>query len=135
MPYTVVCVKLETYKQLMRGVTVVMGLIVAVGVLQNNIVIALVGMTICMLTIFLARRTVTERDWDERTVIIYQKSSQATLSITVTVLAVVGLGLILLSRQGYLVYEELGSQIAMLVLLIMGLKAFFDWYYRKKYGD
>jgi uncharacterized membrane protein len=87
-----------------------------------------------MLVLYLARREVTERSYDERTVIINQKSSQATLSISVTSLAVVGLSLILLSGQGYLGYEVLGFQLAMLSLLVMALKAFFDWYYRNRFG-
>ena len=87
-----------------------------------------------MLTLYLAKREVTERDTDERTAIINQKSSQTTLSITVTSLAVVGLVLFILSRQGYLGYEELGFQLEVLGLIVMSLKAFFDWYYRNRLG-
>ena len=134
LQYIVVYVKLETYKQLMRAVAAAMGLIIAVGVVVNNIAITLIGLTAGMLVLYLARREVTERSYDERTVIINQKSSQATLSITVTSLAVVGLSLILLSGQGYLGYEVLGFQLAMLSLLVMALKAFFDWYYRNRFG-
>ena len=94
LPYIVVYVKLETYKQLMRAVAAAMGLIIAVGVVVNNIAITLIGLTAGMLVLYIARREVTERNYDERTVIINQKSSQATLSITVTSLAVVGLSLI-----------------------------------------
>ncbi len=130
----VVRLKLETYKLVVKTVAAAMGLIVAVGVVLNNFAVPLAGVTSSMLIIFLARRRVTELDKDERTNVINQKSSQATLSVTVVSLTVVGLSLILLSRQGILQYEELGFQIAMLGLLVMALKSFFDWYYAKQYG-
>ena len=126
--------KLETYKQMVRAVTAAMGGIVAVGIVLNNIPLLLAGLTIGMLSIYLAKRKVTEQDKDERTIMINQKSSQVTLSITVVSLAVVGLSLFLLSRQGYLGYEELGFQLEIIGLLVMGLKAFFDWYYRDRLG-
>ena len=132
--YTVMLLKLETYKQLVRIVAAAMAAIVAVGIGFNNIPVLLAALTVGMLTLYLVKREVTERDTDERTAIINQKSSQTTLSITITLLTVVGLVLFLLSRQGYLSYEDLGFQLEVLGLLVMSLKAFFDWYYRNRLG-
>ncbi len=126
--------RLDTYKQFLRIVTVTMGLIIAVGVVLNNYVLPLAGLTACMLVIYVVRRRTTELDRDERTSMINQKSSQATLSVTIVSLSMAGLALIILSREGILPYEELGFQVAMLGLLVMALKAFFDWYYRSRYG-
>ena len=132
--YVVMWMKIESYKQLVRVVTATMGFIVALSVVLNNILLLLAAITMGMLIIYLAKRQVAEKDRDERTAIINQKASQATLSITVITLAISGLTLILLSRQGYLNYEQVGFQLSMVGLLIMSLKAFFDWYYRNQYG-
>jgi uncharacterized membrane protein len=126
--------KLEAYKQIQRAVAAGMGIVVAIGVVLNNFLLPLAGITLGMLFLFLSGRNVKERISDERTATINLKSSQATLSITIVALSIVGLALIMLSRTGYLPYEELGFQIAMLGLLIMALKAFFDWYYRNRFG-
>ena len=132
--YVVMWMKIESYKQLVRVVTATMGFIVALSVVLNNILLLLAAITMGMLIIYLAKRQVAEKDRDERTAIINQKASQATLSITVITLAISGLILILLSRQGYLNYEQVGFQLSVVGLLIMSLKAFFDWYYRNQYG-
>lgn len=126
--------KLETYKQIQRAVAAGMGIVVAVGVVLNNLLLPLTGLTLGMLILFLSRRDVKERVNDERTATINLKSSQATLSITIVTLSLVGLALVMLSRAGYLPYEEMGFQVAMLGLLIMALKAFFDWYYSNRFG-
>jgi uncharacterized membrane protein len=126
--------KLESYKQIQRAVAAGMGIVVAVGVVLNNLLLPLAGLTLGMLLLFLSRTDVKERVSDERTATINMRSSQATLSITIVTLSLVGLAVAMLSRAGYLPYEELGFQIAMLGLSIMALKAFFDWYYRNRFG-
>ena len=126
--------KLETYKQIQRAVAAGMGIVVAVGVVLNNLLLPLAGLTLGMLLLFLSRRDVKERVNDERTATIILMSSQATLSITIVTLSLAGLALVMLSRAGYLPYEELGFQISTLGLIIMALKAFFDWFYQNRFG-
>jgi uncharacterized membrane protein len=68
------------------------------------------------------------------TTFINMKAAQATLSIAVITVAFAGLGLILLSRQGFLDYEQLGFYLAIQALMTMSVKAFFDWYYKNHLG-
>ena len=126
--------KLESYKQVLRAVTAAMGVVVAAGVALNSLLLPLAGMTAGMLLVYAARRRVKETSHDERTALIQQKAAQATLSITVVATAFIGLGLMLLSRQGLLGYEQQGYQLAFLSLFIMSAKAFFDWYYKNRLG-
>jgi uncharacterized membrane protein len=127
-------VKLESYRQVLRAVTAFMGVVVAAGVALNSLLLPLVGVTAGMLLLYAARRTVQETSHDERTVLIQQKAAQATLSMTIIATAFIGLGLMLLSRQGLLSYEQQGYQLAFLSLFIMSAKAFFDWYYKNRLG-
>lgn len=126
--------KLESYKQLSRVVTFSIGLIVAIGVALNNLILPLVGITGGMLVLYSTKQRVKEIERDERTAFITQRASQATLSVTIIVVSFLGLGLMLLSRAGILDYEQLGFYLALLGLLIMSLRAFFDWYYKNRLG-
>ena len=124
----------ESYGLTQKAVAAAIGIIVAVGVARNNILVPIVTVTVGMLILYLARRKVQETSHDERTILIRQKAAQATLSITIVATAFIGLGLILLSRQGFLNYEQEGYQLAFLSLFIMSAKTFFDWYYRNRLG-
>ena len=126
--------KLESYKQVLRAVTATMGVVIAAGVALNSLLLPLAGVTAGMLLLYEARRSVKQTSHDERTALIQQKAAQATLSITVVATAFIGLGLMLLSRQGLLSYEQEGYQLAFLSLFIMSAKAFFDWYYKNRLG-
>ena len=126
--------KLDSYKKLLRIVTFSIAIIVAFGVVLNNLIIPLSGVIVGFLVLYLGRQSVKEVDRDERTSIISQKASTATLSVSITVTALLGIGLVFLSRAGYLNYEDLGFLLAMQSLIIMSLKVFFDWYYRNRLG-
>jgi len=126
--------KLESYRLVLRAAAAAIGIIVAVGVALNSMLLPLAGLVAGMLVIYAARRTVQETSHDERTILIQQKAAQATLSITIVATAFISLGLILLSRQGLLSYEQQGYQLAILSLFIMSAKAFFDWYYKNRLG-
>jgi uncharacterized membrane protein len=126
--------KLESYRLILRTVTAAIGIVVAVGVALNSFLLPLAGVTVGMLLLYAARRTVQETSHDERTVLIQQKAAQATLSMTILATAFIGLGLMVLSRQGLLSYEQQGYQLAILSLFIMSAKAFFDWYFKNRLG-
>ena len=126
--------KLESYKLTQRAVATAVGIGVAVGVTLDNIFLPIVALTAGMLVLYAARRQIQETNHDERTILIQQKAAQATLSITVVVTAFFGLGLILLSKQGFFNYEQEGYELAFLSLFVMSAKAFFDWYYKNRLG-
>ncbi len=126
--------KFESYRLVLKAVVVVIGIVVAVGVLLNSLLLPLAGVTACMFLLYAIRRSVRETRHDERTALIQQKAAQVTLSVTVVATAFIGLGLMLLSRQGVLNYEQQGYQLAILSLLVMSAKMFFDWYYRNRLG-
>ena len=125
---------LESYRLIQKAVAAAIGIIVAVGVARNNILLPIVTITVGMLILYLARRGLQETSHDERTILIQQKAAQTTLSITIVATAFIGLGLILLSGQGFFNYEQEGYQLAFLSLFIMSVKAFFDWYYKNRLG-
>jgi len=126
--------RLESYKMVLRIVTFSTGLITAIGVVLNSLFLPLTGITAGMLILYAAKQRVEERDRDERTTLINLKAAQATLSIAVIIMAFAGLSLILLSREGFLDYEQMGFYLAIQALMIMSAKAFFDWYYKNRLG-
>lgn len=126
--------ELSTFKQIRNGVAVGMGIITAIGAVMNSILIPLVGISIGIIIIYLAKQGVTEIDVDERVILISQKASTATLALSIATMSFTGLFLIILSKGGYAQFEQLGYTLNFLALMIMGLRSFFHWLYKHKLG-
>jgi len=126
--------ELATFKQIRNGTTVGMGILTATGVVMNSFLIPLVGISLGMIILYLAKQRVTEIDVDERIILISQKASTATLALSIVTMAFTGLFLIIISRRGYADFEQLGYALDFLALIMMGLRSFFHWHYKHKLG-
>ncbi len=126
--------KLEKYRRIRSGIIVAIATVIAYGVVQNSIFIALAAVTFGIITLYLLRRGLAEIVHDERTVLIRSKAATATLAIVTVTMAIVGLSLIFLSGQGIGNYEQIGYLLAFQTNIILVLNALLSYYYRNKLG-
>ena len=91
-------IKMETstFKQIRKGAATGMGVLTAIGVAMNSFLIPLVGVSIGMIVIYLAKQRVKEIDVDERIILISQKASAATLALSIVTMSFTGLFLLFL---------------------------------------
>ncbi len=126
--------ELETYKRVRSAVTALTGVVVAYAVLQNSIFIAIAGITIGMVVLLVTRRSVAEVTHDERSATIQNKAASATLAVTTVGLAIVGLSMVFLGRQGFGDFEGIGYVLAILANVVLGLNALLRYYYARLLG-
>ena len=126
--------ELEIYKRIRSAIAALIGAIVAYAVLQNSIFVAIAGVTIGMVVLLVTRRSIVEVTRDERSVMIQNRAASTTLSVTTVGLAIVGLSMVILGRQGIGDFEETGYVLAILANIILLLNASFNYYYRNKLG-
>lgn len=126
--------KLEKYKRVRDAIVVAIAMLMAFGVIQNSILIALAAVTFGIVTLYLLRRGLTEIVHDERTILIRSKAASATLAIITVGMAVIGLSLIFLSGQGIGNYKQIGYVLAFQTNIILALDALLNYYYRNKLG-
>jgi uncharacterized membrane protein len=125
---------LENYKKTRSVITVLIGVVIAYAVLQNNISIAIAGVTIGLMAMLVLRRNFVEVTHDERSAMIQNKAASATLAITTVGLALVGLGMVFIGRQGNGNFEETGYILAILANCVLGLNAVMSYYYNGRMG-
>ena len=126
--------KLEKYKRVRDAIVVAIAVLMAIGVVQSSIFIALAAVTFGIVTLSLLRRGLTEIEHDERTVLIRSKAASTTLAIATVAMSVTGLSLVFLSGQGIGNYEQIGYLLAFQALIILALRSLLDYYYRYKLG-
>jgi uncharacterized membrane protein len=126
--------ELETYKRVRSAITALTGVVVAYAVLQNSIFIAIAGITIGMVALLVTRRSVAEVTHDERSATIQNKAASATLAVTTVGLAIVGLSMVFLGRQGFGDFEGTGYVLAILANVVLGLNALLRYYYARLLG-
>ena len=124
----------ETYNRIRAGVAAGIGIIMAVSILRNAWALALGGVLLGMVILYLAKQRVKEIIYDERTKQVREKAANATLGLITVLLAVVGILLIETTYWGYSSNRELGYMMAFLANIILGINAFFNWYYDRKLG-
>ena len=126
--------KLEEYKKIRNAVIVVIAALVAFGVVQNSIFIALVAVTFGIVALFILRRGLIEIAHDERTILISSKAASATFAIITVGMAAIGLSLVFLSGQGIGSYEQTGYLLAFQASIISVLNALLNYYYKNRLG-
>ena len=126
--------ELETYRRLRSAVAALIGVVVAYAVLQNSIFIAVAGVTLGMIALLISRSSVAEVTHDERSAMIQNKAASATLAITTVGLAVVGLSMVFLGRQGFGDFEQTGYILAILANVVLVLNALLRYYYAGRLG-
>jgi len=124
----------ETYNRIRAAVAALIAIIIAVSVLRNTWSLALGGVLLGMAVLYTAKKRVDQVLYDERTKIVREKAANATLGLVTVMLAVVGIGLIETSYWGCTANRELGYMMAFLANIILGVNAFFNWYYDNRLG-
>ncbi len=124
----------ETYNRIRAAVAALIGITMAVSVLWNTWSLALGGVLLGMVVLIIAKRRVDDVLYDERTKLVKEKAANATLGLVTVSLAVVGIGLVEASYLGYTANKELGYMLAFLANIILGVNAFFNWYYKNQMG-
>ncbi len=124
-----------TEKTLRRWTAViagVLGAVVAGSIIANNFVVPLVAVVLAMGIMYMLRRRTKEVTKDERTTLLYQKASVATISICVPIMALAGLILFALRER---LSPEMGAAGYVLAYVACGLlivhSAFYSYYSRK----
>lgn len=123
-----------TYNRIRAAIGVFVGLIMAISILRNTWALALGGVLLSMVVLYLAKQRVSVPLYDERTKTVREKAASATLGLITVLLAVVGIGLVETSYWGFTANRELGYMMAFLANIILGVNAFFNWYYDKQLG-
>jgi putative transcriptional regulator len=127
-------VELETYKKARSVITVLIGAVIAYSVLQNSIFTAIVGVTIGLMALLVLRRSVAAVTHDERSAMIQNKAASATLAITTVGLAIVGLSMVFIGRQGLGDFEGTGYILAIIANFVLGLNVLMNYYYSRRLG-
>ena len=126
--------KLETYNRIRTAIAFAIAILMAYGVLQNNIFITVLAITSGIIALYISRRGLSKIVHDERTILIRSKAASATVAITTVAMAIVGLSLVFLSGQGIGNYEQIGYLLAYQATIILCLNAVLSYYYRNKLG-
>ena len=126
--------ELETYRKVRSAIAALIGVMLAYAVMQNSIFIAVAGVTMGMVALLISRRSVAEVIHDERSTLIQSKASSATLALTTGGLAVVGLSMVFLGRQGFGDFEQTGYILAILANVVLVLNALLRYYYAGRLG-
>ena len=125
---------LKEYRRIMALTIFAMMLLVAYGVIQSDIFIGLIAVTLGVIFLFYLGKGLTEVVHDERTVIIQNRAASATIAIITVSMTVIGLSLILLNWEGIGNYELIGYLLAFQASFILILNTLLSYYYRKKLG-
>lgn len=124
----------ETYNRIRAAVAVGVGLVMAFSVLRNSWALASGTVILALVVLFTAKKQVDVVLYDERSVIIREKAANATLNLVTVAFAAIGLGLIETSFWGYNANRDFGHLFAYIAFIIMGINAFFNWYYKDRLG-
>ena len=126
--------KLESYRKVRGAVAALMGACVAMGVIAGEVFVVIAGVMLGLLILYVSGRKISEIAQDERSALIRSKAASATLGIAIVGMAAVGLLMVLLGRQGLGDYEQVGYLLAYQACIVLGLNAFFGYYYRARLG-
>ncbi len=109
---------------------------VAIAVVNNNIILALAGVSIGMLFLFLVKRKVKGVLVDERIQSIADRAARLTYMILTITLAFLSLVFVFAGqRTGEANYEMLGMILSYITLLSLALYSLSYKYFSKKYGE
>jgi uncharacterized membrane protein len=114
---------------------VVVGAIVATASTTNNFYLAITGVLIGMLFMFLAKSKFKEVVVDERVMIVSGRASRAAYVIVTMFLAIAGLFFIFSAKKNGDVYgESIGVLLSYVTMLLIAVYSVSYHYYNKKYG-
>ena len=130
-----------TYKQFKRMRALIASFVsatVAMAVVQNNIILALAGVVIGVLFMFLVRKTTKAVLVDERIQSIGGQAAYIAYTILTITLAALSLLFIMIGRKSIppqASIETLGITLSYIALLSLALYSLSYKYFSKKYGE
>ncbi len=128
--------KYQQFKKVKALVASFVSATVAIAVVYNNIVLALAGVIIGILFLFLVRRKTKAVLVDERIQTIAGRAARLTYTILTVILAFLSLIFIGAGRRtGEANYEALGVILSYITLFSLALYSLSYKYMSKKYGE
>lgn len=124
----------KRYNQVRAAVAAGIGIVMAYSVMRSSWALAMVSVLLAMAVLYAAKQRVDEVLYDERTRLIREKAATTTLGIVTVAMAAGGLLLVEASFRGYTAYRDLGYLLAFAANVILGVNAFFNWYYKNQMG-
>jgi uncharacterized membrane protein len=113
----------------------IIGALVFVAVILQNLYLALFGVLAGLLFLFLAKKSLGQATEDERTVSVSGMASRSTYMIVTIFLAVLGLMTIFSSRNGGSYFEEsVGILLCYVAMLLVAVYSISYYYFNKKHG-
>lgn len=131
----------RTYTRLRQGVTFFIGVVVSLAVVQDNYLLAIIGVIVGMIFLAVARSRAKIRT-DEREALIQEKAARLTYAIFAPTIGIGALILLFPSHSKLAVFakgefaflESLGMVLAYLTLFLITLYALSYHFLNAKYG-
>ena len=124
-----------TFTRLRLLIGLGIGTIVAIAATTNNFYLAITGILIGILFMFLVKKGVKEVIVDERVISISGQASRMTYVIVTMFSAILGLFLILSGKgDGNIYVEGIGVLFSYMSMLLIAVYAISYHYFNKKYG-
>ncbi|PLX24593.1 hypothetical protein C0580_04830 [Candidatus Parcubacteria bacterium] len=125
----------KNYLQIRSLITLLIVSIISMAVISNNLYLAIVGIFIGVLFIFLVRNKFKKIVVDERVLSVSGKASRITYVIGTIFLALLGLFFIFLAKlYKYPYLESLGIVFSYIALLMITIYSISYHYYNREYG-
>jgi LPXTG-motif cell wall-anchored protein len=125
----------NTFKLSRLAIIALVAITVSTTVSINNFFLAIGGILIGMLFLFLVRRKTNQVMIDERIEIISGRAARSTYTITTMLLVVLSMFFIIQGGiRGDLYSESLGVALAFITLLNVALYSISFYYYNHRYG-
>ncbi|MBU1036858.1 DUF2178 domain-containing protein [Patescibacteria group bacterium] len=125
----------KTFIKLRILIGVLIAIIVAVAATINDFYLAITGVLIGVLFMFLVKSKFKKVIVDERVIAVSGKASRMTYVIVTLFLAIAGLFLILSGRgDGNIYVESIGVLFSYLAMLLIAVYSISYHYFNKKYG-
>lgn len=125
----------RTFKKVRIGVVMFVAFVVSMAASMDNIYLALFGVLIGMLFMFLVKQKVSDVLYDERTTAVAGKAARMTYAIVTPILALLSLILMIVGRRiGDAGLETAGTILSYAMLLNVAVYALFFKLYTHEHG-
>jgi uncharacterized membrane protein len=122
----------KTLRTLTAVIAVALALVVGWSITAGNFFVPIIAVVLAIVLSYLLRRRTKEVTKDERTSLLYEKASGATIKFGVPLVAVIGIILFALRERLAPGMAEAGYVLAYVACgLLLGHSAFYSYYSRK----
>ncbi len=123
----------KTLRKWTAAIAAALGAVVAGSIIANNFIIPLVAVVLAMGLTYVLRRRTKEVTKDERTILLYQKAAVATVSICVSIMALIGIVLFALRDRLSPEMAAAGYVLAYVACALLLVHSALYSYYARKY--